>query len=215
MTRVTVVDYGASNMLSVCRALCHVGADIEIAENEAALDGASRVIVPGVGAFGDAMARLAERGLVGPLRDYAATGRPLLGICLGMQMMMESSDEFGTHSGLGLIPGRVARIADTGADGTPHPVPHIGWNALIPPAPETDWSGTVLAGTPSGTHAYFVHSFMAAPTVPDHVLAVCDYDGCALVAAVRRDNVSGCQFHPEKSGPAGLAMLAAFLELAP
>jgi len=215
MTRVTVVDYGASNMLSICRALRHVGADIEIAEGGADLDDASRVIVPGVGAFGDAMGRLAERGLVEPLRLYAAKGRPLLGICLGMQMMMESSEEFGMHDGLGLIPGRVTRIADTGSDGTRHPVPHIGWNALFPPAPERDWSGTVLAGTPFGTHTYFVHSFMASPAVPEHVLAVCDYDGCALVAAVRRDNVSGCQFHPEKSGPAGLAMLARFLEFAP
>ena len=136
-----------------------------------------------------------------------------MGICLGMQMMLEASEEFGMHEGLGLIPGNVVAIPPTATDGKPHKIPHIGWNDLLPPTPGTDWNETILAGVSPGTAVYFVHSFAAVPASPEHRLADCDYDGRIISAAVKFGNLYGCQFHPEKSGEAGLRILKNFLLL--
>ena len=212
MTAVTVIDYGMGNLHSVCRALEHVGATPVLTESPDTARAAAHLVLPGVGAFKDGMAELAKRGFVEALRDYAKTGRPLLGICLGMQMLFDESEEFGRHEGLGLMPGAVRAIPAQGSDGTPHKIPHIGWNRLVPPA-GVRWDGTLLKGIPAGTEVYFVHSYTAQPAREALRLADADYDGCRVSAVVRDGGIYGCQFHPEKSGPAGLQMLRNFLAL--
>ena len=207
---VTVVDYGVGNLYSVRRALEHCGARVTLASDAADIQGAQRLLLPGVGAFADGMAGLRERGLVDPIRNFASTQRPLLGICLGMQMLASASEEFGVHAGLDLIPGRVKPIPRKTVGGQPHKIPHVGWSALSAPA-DLAWDGTVLSGSALGTTVYLVHSFHVVPDDPAHVLAHCLYGDHAIVAAIRSRNITGCQFHPEKSGEAGLAILAQFL----
>lgn len=206
--RVTIVDYGVGNLLSVSRAVEAVGAVPELCSDPDGVAAAERLILPGVGAFGNGMDGLRARGLVEPLRAFAASGRPFLGICLGMQLMFERSHEFGLHDGLGLIPGEVVPIPATAADGTPHKVPHVGWSGLVA---DRAWDGTLLDGRGEGEATYFVHSFMAAPADPADRLAHCLYDGRPLAAVVERGMLAGCQFHPEKSGPVGLAILTTFV----
>lgn len=206
---VTVIDYGIGNLLNMVRALEHCGAAVQVVERatpEAAQ--ASRLVLPGVGAFGDGMAELRARGFDELVRDFAATGRPFLGICVGLQMMFEGSDEMGDHQGLGLLRGRVVAIPATGSEGRPHRVPHIGWRPLQPARP---WGGTILADVQPGERAYFVHSYTAEPGDEAVRLADVHYDGRRLCAAVQRDNLTGCQFHPERSAHAGLGMLRRFL----
>jgi len=211
MPRVTVVDYGIGNLLSVARALEHCGAEVLLASDPRLIERADSLVLPGVGAFADGMAGLRQRGLIEPIRKYARSDRPLLGICLGMQMMLETGEEFGNHDGLGLIPGKVSAIPLTGTDGQPHKIPHIGWNELVPPSPATSWKGTILEDIPPGTAAYFVHSYVAVPTHQKHRLADCLYDGQVISAVIRSGSIYGCQFHPEKSGEAGLAILRRFI----
>jgi glutamine amidotransferase len=209
-TRVTIVDYGLGNLHSVANALKHLGAQVDYAEDGKAIADADRLILPGVGAFADGMRNLTARGQVPALRAFAASGRPFVGICLGMQLLFDESDEFGIHAGLGIIPGRVARISANTEVTTSVKVPHVGWNRLLPTR-ERGWDGSLLATTAVGTFAYFVHSFVAQPRDPAHVLAVATYGPHRLTAAVAMGSVTGFQFHPEKSGPDGLAMLATFL----
>jgi glutamine amidotransferase len=213
-TRVVVVDYGVGNLLSVCRAFEACGATVELTGLAERLAAADRAVVPGVGAFGDCMQELQRRELIRPILDFIASGRPLLGICVGMQMLMEIGEEFGEHAGLGVVPGRVRAIPAVGANGKPHKIPHIGWNELVKPAETTEWQGTILDGVPPGATCYFVHSFTAEPTDVRYRLADCDYDGCRVSAALRAGNVYGTQFHPEKSGEVGLRILRNFLNLA-
>lgn len=210
--RVTVIDYGIGNLYSVGRALECCGAEVTVSADPAALAAAPRLVLPGVGAFADGMQGLRDRGLVEPLRAYAAAGRPLLGICLGMQMLASISEEFGEHGGLDLIPGRVTPVPAMTTDGRSMKIPHIGWSELRPP-PAKDWSGSALDGTAPGTAFYLVHSFFVQPTDPGHVLATCRYGGHEIVTAVRAGQVYGFQFHPEKSGQAGLDILGRFLRL--
>jgi imidazole glycerol-phosphate synthase subunit HisH len=211
MPRVTVIDYGMGNLLSVSRALEHCGAEVLTTCDPERVAQAERLILPGVGAFADGMAGLRERGLIEPIREFARAGRPFLGICLGMQMMLDSSEEFGNHEGLGLVPGRVAAIPSTGVDGRPHKIPHIGWNKLLMPTPETSWENTILAGLSPGSSGYFVHSYAAVPKYPEHRLADCDYNGILISAVIKSGSHYGCQFHPEKSGEVGLEILRSFI----
>lgn len=208
--RVTVIDYGIGNLLSVCRAFEHCGAEVRLAVSPMEVEKAERLVLPGVGAFVDGMAGLSAGGFIGPIRNYVQTGRPFLGICLGMQMMLETSEEFGVHEGLGLIPGNVLAIPPTGMNGKPHKIPHIGWDAIFPSTPTMDWKGTILAGIKPGTAVYFVHSFAAALSNPAHRLADCDYNGRIISAVLKCGNLYGCQFHPEKSGEAGLWVIRNF-----
>jgi glutamine amidotransferase len=157
------------------------------------------------------MQGLRERALIEPLRRYAASGRPLLGICLGMQMLATVSEEFGLHGGLGLIPGRVVPVPSTTTEGLPHKIPLIGWSGLMP-AEGAVWSESVLRDTAASTPVYLVHSYHLIPDDSAHVLAYCMYGGHRITTAVCRGPVTGCQFHPEKSGEAGLAILARFLQ---
>ena len=160
-------------------------------------------MLPGVGAFADGMAALCESGLAAPLVEKARAGTPLLGICLGMQMLFEESSEGGAHAGLGLVPGRVQRLPAQALDGAPQPVPNIGWCALQPAGGRKDFSGTPLAGIGPGAQCYFVHSYEAKPAQAACRLADISYGGRPVCAAVQSGRVLGCQFHPEKSAGSG------------
>lgn len=207
---VTIVDYGRSNLLSVRRALEACGADVQFASTPAAVRAAGALVLPGVGAFADGMAQLRALGLVEPLCDAARAGTPLLGICLGMQMLLQQSPEGGLTAGLGLIEGEVAPLPARAADGRALKVPNVGWRALR----LTDAAGAgplralAVANAPE---VYFVHSYHARPARAQDCAAVIDFGGQAVCAAVQRGNVTGLQFHPEKSGPAGLAILREFV----
>lgn len=204
--KVTVIDYGIGNLHSVQKALRHEGADVTLSAEPAVVRAAERLLLPGVGAFGDGMRELKARGLVQPILDAVGQGTPFLGICLGMQLLLSESEEFGRHEGLGLIPGKVVLLTPQAG----FKVPHIGWNRLTPP-PGRDWKGSVLEDVAPGTATYFVHSYSAVPEQEAHRLADVDYGGFRISAAVKKGNITGCQFHPEKSGPVGLQILKRFL----
>jgi glutamine amidotransferase len=203
-----VVDYGMGNLLSVERALGRCGAEPLRAQEPEALAQADILVLPGVGAFGDGMAGLRARGLVEPVRAHAAAGKPLLAICLGMQMLFERSSEFGEHAGLGLLPGSVAALPRATVDRAPLKSPFVGWSPLVP---ARDLAGTVLGDSPPGEWMYFVHSYSAIPADPGHRLADTTIGGHRVTAVVQHGAVVGTQFHPEKSGPAGLRLIEAFL----
>jgi glutamine amidotransferase len=210
---VTVIDYGRGNLLSVSRALEYCGATVRFAKTEDEVKKAGHLILPGVGAFSDAMKRLKGQGLIESLKNHGASGRPLLGICLGMQIMLDTGEEFGQHTGLGLIPGRVTKIPKTNSNGIPHKIPHIGWNELHTVNNQHSWSETILRSTNPQSAAYFVHSFNCEPKFKNNCIAGCDYNGLTITAAISDGNIYGCQFHPEKSGPVGLEILNQFLKV--
>ena len=213
MNQVALIDYGVGNLLSVARALEAAGGKVELTDKADRIKSAERIVLPGVGAFGDCMGELKKRSLIEPVLEFARGGRPMLGICVGMQMLLDAGEEFGEHKGLGIIAGRVALIPDSDANGARHKIPHIGWNALAPRPDGATWKGSILEGIEPGSPVYFVHSFTAHPADPAKRLADTDYGGRTISAAVRSNNVSGTQFHPEKSGAIGLRMLENFLKL--
>lgn len=211
--RVTVIDYGLSNLRSVQNAFAYCGAETLLTGSPEEVLAADALVLPGVGAFRDGMAGLQRLGLVEPIRRKAAGGTPLLGICLGMQMLFDASEEFGEYQGLGLIPGRVVRLPDTDAQGQPQRVPHICWDPLLPAGDRQDFAGTVLAEVAPGQECYFIHSYEAKPADPADRLADTVYGGRRVCAAAAHGSVVGCQFHPEKSGPVGLSILRQFLNI--
>ena len=200
---IVVIDYGRGNLFSIEQALRHLGAEYTVSGNPADILGADRLILPGVGAFGDAMATLFRSGLVEPIRRKVAEGTPLLGICLGMQLLFERSEEFGDHAGLALLRGAVAPLP-----GGTMRIPNVGWRALAPNA-----ANPFLGDADPGTMVYFVHSLVPRPCDPTAIAATIVFNGQDVAIAVAQDNVMGFQFHPEKSGPAGLALLARFLKV--
>lgn len=210
-TSITIVDYGVGNILSVTRAFENFGIKVILASDGESLIKAERIILPGVGAFANAMKELKKLELVDALVDVAHKGTPVLGICLGMQLLLDESDEFGVTKGLGLIPGLVEPIANETTNFEPLKTPQIGWNKLVANKNESDWEGTFLKGYSSDDDVYFVHSFMAKPTNEKHRLANCIYGGHKVCAVVAKENITGCQFHPEKSGQVGLNLLQQFL----
>lgn len=210
MTAVTVLDYGIGNLLSVVRALEHCGATVSVQERAgAALDG--HVVLPGVGAFGDAMTGIRSRGFDAEIAAHVAAERPFLGICVGMQVMFDAGEEFGVTPGLGLIEGRVVPIAEHGTDGRRHRIPLVGWRPLQACEGGMPWANSLLRGVAPGAQAYFVHSFTGRPDRAQDLLAQASYDGVPICAAVQRGSAVGCQFHPEKSAQTGLALLKTFL----
>jgi glutamine amidotransferase len=208
MVEVTVIDYGVGNLLSVQRGFEHCGARVTVTSDPEVILGADRLVLPGVGAFRDAMQELEVRGLTSVIRAYAASGKPLFGICLGMQMLLSESEEFGITQGLGLIPGRVVPVPTKTTTGVPQKIPHIGWSALHPA--HESWSGTQFDEIQAGSAVYFVHSYMAQTKDDAHRLVDCVYGGHHIPAVIGSGNVLGCQFHPEKSGEVGLSILRAF-----
>ncbi len=199
-----IIDYGVGNLFSLACSLRAIGAECEVTDSAEKIRQADRVILPGVGAFGDAQKKLFSSGLYQAALDQAARGTPLLGICVGMQLLFERSLEFGCHPGLGLIPGEVRYIGETIAPGLK--IPQIGWNSL-----NIRKSHPLFKYTHDGDYVYFVHSYHAV-TPEKYIIAGTDYGG-ELTGAVALDNVMGCQFHPEKSGQAGLNILRAFMEM--
>jgi glutamine amidotransferase len=208
---VTVVDYDVGNLYSVQRALETVGARVTVSSDATVIAASERVVLPGVGAFADCMRSLRERALTEVVRDFARSGKPLLGICVGMQMLADASEEFGVHEGLGIIPGRVLAVPSLDTKGVRHNIPHIGWSALQRPDGQS-WGDTPLQGTDEKTFVYLVHSFAVQPTHDADRIADCMYGGHRICAAVGRGRVFGTQFHPEKSGAAGLAIMRNFVE---
>jgi imidazole glycerol-phosphate synthase subunit HisH len=210
MNQVVVVDHGIGNLKSVQRGLEKVGATVEITSESKKIESASRLILPGVGAFEDGMRGLLDAGVIQAISAFIKSGNPLLGICLGMQMLFERSEENGIHEGLGFISGSVQAIPSRKDQITVRKVPHIGWNTLKKPESGI-WENTLLSNSTENTSVYFVHSYMAVPQDQSHLVAVCDYEGLSITAAVKKDNISGFQFHPEKSGEAGLKILDNFV----
>lgn len=208
---VTVIDYGVGNLLSVQRALEHCGAKVILTAEPEQILAAGRVLLPGVGAFDNGMQALERLGLVSVIHQLALQKTPLLGICLGMQLLLEESEEYGLTPGLGLIPGRVIPIPNTSTEGRFQKIPHVGWNALVMPTIDATWNGTILQTVVPGDAVYFVHSFMAQPKNDLHLVANCSYGGVPIPAVLVNGNVSGCQFHPEKSGEVGLRILREFI----
>lgn len=195
---IAVIDYGAGNLHSITTALARQGLDVRIVDSPRALEAAEALVVPGDGAFGPAITRLRELGFADRIGAYVRSGRPFLGVCLGMQLLFDESEEDGVHQGLGLLPGRVVRLP-AGVK-----VPHMGWNQLRLTRPSP-----LLDGVAPGAYVYFVHSFHAVPRDPAIIAAAADY-GARVAAVVGRDQLWATQFHPEKSGPVGIRMLANF-----
>ena len=201
---IAVVDYGVGNLFSLKSSLSAIGADAVVTNDPKLIKSADHVILPGVGAFGDAARKLRETGMFDLMKEIAASGTPMLGICVGMQLLFEKSLEFGEHEGLGLLPGTVDAIAPRLS--LPLDIPHMGWNSL-----EMKQNSPLFAGIADGAFVYFVHSF-AAFGCEEYTTATVEYE-IDLTAAVQRNNVYGTQFHPEKSGPVGLAILKNFCSL--
>ena len=202
---IAIIYYGVGNLFSLKSSLAMIGAQAIVTGDADVLRSADRLILPGVGAFGDARQKLAQTGLDAALCAEAARGKPVLGICLGMQMLFDRSLEYGEHKGLGLIPGEVVPMAGRLPEGLK--IPHIGWNALAIRKPDHP----LMKYTESGDCVYFVHSFYVSDCA-DSVIATAEY-GIDVTAAVAKGNVMGCQFHPEKSGTVGLGILKAFCEM--
>lgn len=210
---VAVIDYGVGNLLSVRRAFEHCGARVSVTADPQLIMAAPRVVLPGVGAFARAMSELTRLKLKPVVTEVVLRQRPLLGICLGMQMLLEESEEFGVTAGLGLIPGRVVPVPAITADGAAQKIPHIGWAGLTPAAGRQDFQNGLLPQLRTSDALYFVHSFMASPSDAAHRIADVFYGGQRVCAVIGRGSVFGCQFHPEKSGEAGLKILRMFLSI--
>ena len=207
---IAIIDYGVGNLFSLCSSLQSIGAEAVVTPDPAVIRAADRIILPGVGAFADAAEKLRATGLDQVLLEEAARGKKIMGICLGMQLLFEESHEYGIHKGLGLIPGRVVPMA--GYIPEELKVPHIGWNPLIlKGSPDGGDKHPLLKYVNEGDCVYFVHSYFATDCT-ESVIATAEY-GRELTAAVAKDNVMGCQFHPEKSGKVGLSISKAFCEL--
>ena len=202
---IAIIDYGVGNLFSLRSSLSMIGAEAVVTGDAQVIRAAQRILLPGVGAFGDARKKLADTGLDRVVCEEAAAGKPLMGICRGMQMLFDKSFEYGEHEGLGLIPGRVVPLA--GKIPQSLKIPHIGWNALE--LKKVDHP--LMKRSKDGDCVYFVHSFYAADCA-ESVIATSEY-GIDVTAAVARGNVMGCQFHPEKSGQAGLDILRSFCEI--
>ena len=201
--KIAIVDYGVGNLFSLKSSLQRIGCPGEVTSDPEAIRAAERIFLPGVGAFGDAIEKLRATGLDRVVREQAAAGKPLLGICLGMQLLFEESAEYGRYEGLGLLQGRIADLRPVVPPELK--VPHMGWNSLAIRRPHP-----LLAGISQGSFVYFVHSFYAADCDPSQI-ATADY-GVTIAAVVAEGNVMGCQFHPEKSGDVGLRILKNFCE---
>lgn len=212
MTMLHICDYGSGNIHNVERALIRAGAEVKRCVSANELAGARALVIPGVGAFGDCVAALRARGFEDPIKELAASGAWVLGICVGMQILASFSEEFGVHRGLDIIPGGVRLIPDTAPDGERLKRPHVGWSSLY--SETADWQETPLESVRQETAVYFVHSYQLVPDDPGDLLAHARYGGCAIAAAVRRGRVFGVQFHPEKSGYTGLRILRSFVTLA-
>lgn len=213
MSTATVVDYGVGNLFSVKAALENCGVDkVIFATSESEIIDADRLILPGVGAFLNGMNGLRRSNLIEPIMSFIKTGRPLLGICLGMQMLGTESEEFGTYEGLNLIPGRVIKIPSGDGSGPSRKVPFVGWSEININRSER-FQPNILSTIPDKSAIYLVHSYHFIPDSEENILAYYEYDGLKVCAAIQYENIIGLQFHPEKSALVGLKILKSFLSL--
>lgn len=211
--KIVIIDYGIGNTYSVSRALEKCGAmHVIISDNADDIKNADKLILPGVGAYEDGMNGLKSRGLIDSIIDHASAKKPLLGICLGMQLLATSSEEFGSHNGLGLIPGKAMRMSEISPQGGRRKIPFIGWSRLNYDAAIGNAS-ILFNGISKDAFIYLVHSYAVETEFKDNVMASYSFDGEQVTAAINSDNIFGLQFHPEKSGPTGLKILSNFLEL--
>ena len=204
---ITIIDYGMANLRSVEKSFARAGGQVTITGDPALIEASDGVVLPGVGAFGEAMRNLTNSGLVPAIERVVARGTPFLGICLGMQLLFDESEELGQYEGLHLLPGRVLRLPNQDAAGNPLVVPHIGWNSLDIRKPSA-----LMDGILDHAHVYFVHSFYCAPSDPTDIVATTEY-GLPFCSVVERGNIYGAQFHPEKSQAVGLRMLRNWLDV--
>ena len=211
MKKITIIDYECGNILNLARAVKFLGYETEITRDSEKIINSSHVILPGVGAFGNAMKQLEEYNLQNTILEYAKLNKPLLGICIGMQILFTVSNEFGVHNGLGLIEGKVIKIPKK--QNKEIKIPHIGWNEIYPNGGKKEWKNKILKDFLIGKSFYFVHSFVCITKDSDSTIAICDYSGISIPAIVSTKNIFGCQFHPEKSGDNGLAVLKNFCEI--
>lgn len=212
--RIAIADCGMGNLFSVAQALRAVGCAAEVTQDPLVVRSADGVVLPGVGAFGDAMEALTRLGLDQAILESASLGRPIFGVCLGMQLLLTESEEFGLHHGLGLIRGRVRRLENPRWGDRLLKVPHVGWNEIVPAKGDgREWGDPLLEGVAHSEYMYFVHSYHAQPEDSSSVTAVTHYGGLRVCASLRRSNVFGCQFHPERSGRAGLRIYQNFANL--
>ena len=211
MKKISIVNYGLGNLFSVNQALEFCCDDkninIEITSSPSSIAKSDYLVLPGVGAFENAMKAIKTRDLNDPIKKFASSGKPLLGICLGMQILGTSSEEFGHNEGLNLIPGNVSYIGENNKDGTMRKIPSIGWKNL-----NVSFKKNILSNH-DACSVYFVHSFHFVPDNEDHLIATYDYGDTKVSAAVQKDNVIGCQFHPEKSSESGLKILKNFIDM--
>jgi glutamine amidotransferase len=210
---IAVIDYELGNLASVQRAIRYLGKNVTVTDDPKTIAAADSLILPGVGAFAHGMMNLNKKGLIKEIKRFLADGKPLLGICLGMQLLMSMGEELGVHKGLDLIQGKVLHFSQFVQFDPGYKVPHIGWNAVKVPRKETQWDDTILDGILENSYFYFVHSFVVVPDNHDHILASTIYGDLKYCAAVRLGNVYGCQFHPENSGEVGLQFLKNFLSI--
>jgi len=211
MKKITIIDYGCGNILNLVRAIKFLGYEVETTHEVKRIINSSHVILPGVGAFGNAMKQLEKYSLQKTIIEYAQLNRPLLGICIGMQILFTLSYEFGVHKGLNLIKGEVIKISNK--NNKEIKIPHVGWNEIYPNNDKKEWKNKILKNNLIGKNFYFVHSFACLTKKSDSTIAVCNYSGISIPAVVSVDNVFGCQFHPEKSANNGLAFLKNFCEI--
>lgn len=207
---IIIVDYGLGNLFSLEKAVKLFADKVIITNDSDIISSADAVIIPGVGAFAVGMEGLRKKELIEPLRNFAASGKPMLGICLGAQLMLGKGFEFGEYEGLGIIPGVVKIFPESVAQ--QEKIPHVGWNGIYPPQ-GVQWDTTIFTNIDEKAQVYFTHSYIMIPDDPDNILAIAEYGGIEFCAATKRGNVYGTQFHPEKSGGVGLKIIKNFIEL--
>jgi imidazole glycerol-phosphate synthase subunit HisH len=210
MPRIALINYGLGNLKSITKAFEVFGAILVLTDDPDVIMSCDSIVLPGVGAFKEGMSKLDSLGLTNTIIDFADTGKPILGICLGMQLLFDSSNEFGLAKGLGLISGFVHKISsETTAI---KKLPHISWNALVDDG-NSAWDQTILDGLENATDMYFVHSYCAEPLDPSYVLSKTYYSGVSFCSTVKKNNIYGCQYHPEKSAKYGLKIIDNFIKL--
>lgn len=205
---IVIIDYGLGNLFSLSNALRRFVARVVISNDPVVISSADKIILPGVGAFAEGMKGLREKKLVDIVRTFATSGKPILGVCLGAQLLLDEGYEYGKHEGLGVIPGAVREFSSEVI--LRHKIPHIGWNSITTDC-MVNWAGTILSGTNDMSNVYFVHSYIMIPKNRDHILATAQYGGVDFCAVVRNGNVYGTQFHLEKSGEVGLEIIRNFV----
>ncbi len=217
--KITVIDYGMGNIFNVVRAFESIKCDVSVTNDYSTIIKSERLLLPGVGAFEDGMRDLKDNNLDSAIKEFLQTGRPLFGICLGMQLLMTSSEENGLHDGLDLITGKVVRFKDANDESNKYKIPQIGWNVLSPlninqnTMDNKRWNNSILKGLEELPYMYFLHSYFVSPENKQVCLAETAYGSDMFCSVLKKDQIFGCQFHPERSGKQGMKILENFLEL--